>query len=161
MPLIRLLFQFFITISFNLVVLDCPTVCVDVHWAGVDSAWEQEKLEARKMLENAAESHTSGAPQKMSEPSFFARETRAHVLTEIRHNCTSQPSVQSPAPVYSEAAGTQAVRSIGDALTKRLPWCTVVSGRIDLNIGGARIAANPLKDQDEQLDDAKRPRWES
>jgi len=24
---------------------------------GVDSAWEQEKLEARKMLENAAESH--------------------------------------------------------------------------------------------------------
>jgi len=30
-------------------------------WAGVDSAWEQEKPEARKMLENAAESHTSGA----------------------------------------------------------------------------------------------------
>jgi threonine aldolase len=28
-------------------------------WAGVDSAWEQEKLEARKMLENAAESHRS------------------------------------------------------------------------------------------------------
>ncbi|MEB3125853.1 MAG: phage integrase N-terminal SAM-like domain-containing protein [Synechococcales bacterium] len=28
---------------------------------GVDSAWEQEKLEARKMPENAAESHTSGA----------------------------------------------------------------------------------------------------
>jgi hypothetical protein len=27
----------------------------------VDSAWEQEKLEARKMPENAAESHTSGA----------------------------------------------------------------------------------------------------
>jgi hypothetical protein len=30
-------------------------------WAGVDNAWEQEKLEAREMLENAAESHTSGA----------------------------------------------------------------------------------------------------
>jgi hypothetical protein len=30
-------------------------------WAGVDKAWEQEKLEARKMLENRAESHTSGA----------------------------------------------------------------------------------------------------
>jgi len=30
-------------------------------WAGVDNAREQEKLEARKMLENAAESHTSGA----------------------------------------------------------------------------------------------------
>jgi len=38
-----------------------PTVCVTCVWAGVDSAWEQEKLEARKMLENAAESHTSGA----------------------------------------------------------------------------------------------------
>jgi len=30
-------------------------------WAGWDSVWEQEKLEARKILENAAESHTSGA----------------------------------------------------------------------------------------------------
>ena len=30
-------------------------------WAGVDSVREQEKLEARKILENAAESHTSGA----------------------------------------------------------------------------------------------------
>jgi hypothetical protein len=30
-------------------------------WAGVDSVWEQEKPEARKMPENAAESHTSGA----------------------------------------------------------------------------------------------------
>ena len=39
----------------------CRTVCVTCVWAGVDSVWEQEKLEARKMLENAAESHTSGA----------------------------------------------------------------------------------------------------
>jgi len=30
-------------------------------WAGVDNAWEQEKLEARKMLVKCAESHTSGA----------------------------------------------------------------------------------------------------
>jgi hypothetical protein len=28
---------------------------------GVDSAWEQKKLEARKMLVNRADSHTSGA----------------------------------------------------------------------------------------------------
>jgi len=41
--------------------MGCPTVCVTCVWAGVDSVWEQEKLEARKMLENAAESHTSGA----------------------------------------------------------------------------------------------------
>ena len=27
----------------------------------MDNAWEQEKLEARKILENAAKSHTSGA----------------------------------------------------------------------------------------------------
>ena len=38
-----------------------PTVCVTGAGAGVDSAWEQEKLEVRKMPENAAESHTSGA----------------------------------------------------------------------------------------------------
>jgi hypothetical protein len=38
-----------------------PSVCVTCVWAGVDNAWEQEKLEARKMPENAAESHTSGA----------------------------------------------------------------------------------------------------
>jgi hypothetical protein len=40
---------------------NCPTVCVTCVWAGVDSVWEQEKLEARKMPEHAAESHTSGA----------------------------------------------------------------------------------------------------
>jgi hypothetical protein len=38
-----------------------PTVCVTCWWAGVDSAWEQKKLEARKMPVNRAESHTSGA----------------------------------------------------------------------------------------------------
>jgi hypothetical protein len=38
-------------------------------WAGVDNAWEQKKLEARKMLENAAESHTSGA--RFVSPLFF------------------------------------------------------------------------------------------
>jgi len=43
-------------------------------WAGVDNVWEQEKLEARKMLENAAESHTSGAP-KMNRASFYPGET--------------------------------------------------------------------------------------
>jgi hypothetical protein len=37
------------------------TVCVTGAGAGVDSAWEQEKLEARKMLENGDESHLSSA----------------------------------------------------------------------------------------------------
>ena len=38
-----------------------PTVCVTGAGVGVDSAWKQEKLEARKMLENAAESPASSA----------------------------------------------------------------------------------------------------
>src|SRR3972149_1761032 len=38
-----------------------PTDGVTRKWAGVDSVWEQEKLEARKMLINRADSHTSGA----------------------------------------------------------------------------------------------------
>jgi hypothetical protein len=33
-------------------------------------------------------------------------------------------------------ASTQAVQSNGERV-KRLPWCTVVSGQIDLNTGGA------------------------
>jgi len=45
----------------NSLLFQRPTVCVTRVWAGVDNVWEQEKLEARKMLENAAESHTSGA----------------------------------------------------------------------------------------------------
>jgi len=38
-----------------------PTDCVTGAGAGVDSAWEQRKLEARKLLENAAESPASSA----------------------------------------------------------------------------------------------------
>jgi len=76
--------------------MNCPTVCVTGAGAGVDSAWEQEKLEARKMLENAVESPASSAPTKMGEPSFYTRETR--VLTKV----------------YSEAASTQAEQSSGE-----------------------------------------------
>ena len=50
------------------------TVCVTCVWAGVDNVREQEKLEARKMLENAAESPASGAPVKMGESHHFIRE---------------------------------------------------------------------------------------
>jgi hypothetical protein len=38
-----------------------PTVGVTGAGVGVDSAWEQRKLEARKMLEKAAESPASSA----------------------------------------------------------------------------------------------------
>jgi len=37
------------------------TVCVTGAGAGVDSVWEQKKLEARKMLEKRAESPASSA----------------------------------------------------------------------------------------------------
>ena len=39
----------------------CSTVSVSGVWVGVENIREQEKLEARKMLENTAESHTSTA----------------------------------------------------------------------------------------------------
>jgi hypothetical protein len=54
---------FFMTLSpFDLIVQRSRrTVCVSRVWAGVDSVWEQKKLEARKMLVNRAESHLSGA----------------------------------------------------------------------------------------------------
>jgi hypothetical protein len=37
------------------------TACVNGRWVGVDNIWEREKPEARKLLENAAESHLSSA----------------------------------------------------------------------------------------------------
>jgi hypothetical protein len=46
---------------------------------GVDNAWEQEKLEARKMLENAAESPASSARfVGRSAASIHARYHRSH-----------------------------------------------------------------------------------
>jgi hypothetical protein len=46
------------------------------RWAGVDTAWEQEKLEARKLLDakRATESHLSSAPWKDGGLSFFTKE---------------------------------------------------------------------------------------
>ena len=42
-------------------IFDCLTVCVTGAGAGMDNAWEQKKLEARKMPEKAAESPASSA----------------------------------------------------------------------------------------------------
>jgi len=39
----------------------CPTACVTCVWAGVDSVWEQKKLEARKKPVKRGDSHLSGA----------------------------------------------------------------------------------------------------
>jgi len=46
--------------------------------AVVDNAWEQEKLEARKMLENSGESRLSSAPNQDRGRSFSTKET-AHL----------------------------------------------------------------------------------
>ena len=67
---------------------NCLTVCVTCMWAGVDSLWEQEKLEARKMirrvklLEIAAESPVSG--------SIIKRDTadRCQVGRQVRPSCS-------------------------------------------------------------------------
>ena len=53
-------------------------------WAGVDSAWEHEKLEARKMPENAAESHMSGAPWNDGGRSFSTKERPTVTQGEIK-----------------------------------------------------------------------------
>ena len=55
---------------------------------------------------------------------------------------------RQPAKVYSEVAGMQAEKSNGEARDSRFPWCTVVSGRIDLRIGGERVVIHPSKDRD-------------
>ena len=48
--------------------------------------------------------------------------------------------------VYSELASTQAEQSNGDApKTGAVPWCTVVSGQIDLNTGGAKVECNETR----------------
>jgi hypothetical protein len=56
------------------------TVCVICVWAGVDSVWEQEKPEARKMPENAAESQTSGT--RFVSP-LLAWKNRANLILTI------------------------------------------------------------------------------
>ena len=53
------------------------TACVTGAGAGVDSVWEQRKLEARKMLENAAESPASSAPWNDGGRSFSTKERLA------------------------------------------------------------------------------------
>ena len=71
------------------------------------------------MLENAADSHLSGAPTKMGIIILYERNKGA------------------VGKVYSEAASTQAEQSSGERLV-RLPWCTMVFGQIDLDTGGER-----------------------
>jgi hypothetical protein len=41
--------------------LGCLTAGVTRKWAGVDSAWEREKLEATQKAKKRADSHLSGA----------------------------------------------------------------------------------------------------
>jgi len=61
-------------------------VCLDRldNQAGVDSAWEQEKLEARKMLENAARAKRSPTRQVRQERAgaHFSRQNAINLRSE-------------------------------------------------------------------------------
>jgi len=79
--------------------------------AGVDSVWEQRKLEARKMLAvGAAESQPSGAPKKIAHDHFIRENekegtkrrcicpswTKPYLEKEARWNWQKQPRYQNP-----------------------------------------------------------------
>jgi hypothetical protein len=91
----------------------------------VDSVWEQEKLEARKILENAAESHTSGAPEKSG--AHFSRQKPSS-----RCVSTGSTTRESILPDDRSTSRTQQWRYAEEAA----PRCTVVTGLIDLCTGG-------------------------
>jgi hypothetical protein len=62
-----------------------PTVCVTGAGAGVDSVWEQKKLEARKMPENGAESPASSARfvgRQMLDKEIWLKTLRLYFLSE-------------------------------------------------------------------------------
>ena len=86
------------------------TDCVTCVWAGVDNAWEQRKLEARKMLLKSRRLPPVGCTEK-ERGSFFTPET-----------------VQRMGKVYSQATDLQAVQSSG-GMPKRhprgAPWLPV------------------------------------
>ena len=83
---------------------------------------------------------TRSVPQTPQRP-VHPRRSRAIILYE--RNCLAIGKV------YSEAASTQAVYRNGERLM-RLPQCTVVSGQIDLNTGGARAKFCIQSDPDEK-----------
>ena len=60
---------------------------------GVDSVWEQKKLEARKMLENAAESHTSGAR-------FVSHRYLEETYTELCASAIADEMISSFTPFF-------------------------------------------------------------
>ena len=67
----------------------------------MDSVREQEKLEARKMLENAAESHTSGA-RCVGRLMRYDNTFRTKVVTKIkRPSYAKRPSIMYVAAILS------------------------------------------------------------
>ena len=94
-----------------------PTVSVTGGGAGVNSAWEQRKLEARKMLENGVESPASSAPWNDGGRSFSTRET-------VQQKYTLNEQVHKP---------YKAVETHNFVV---VPRCTLVAGPIDLTTGG-------------------------
>jgi hypothetical protein len=67
----------------------CLTAGVTRWWAGVDNAWEQYKLEARKILLNRAEPHQSAA-RCVGQP--FRRLNHAYLLHLLEYDDSKYPS---------------------------------------------------------------------
>src|SRR3972149_1313216 len=83
------------------------------------------------MLENRAESHTSGAPQKIARDHFIREKRPSNYKSILRSG--------------KHASCIKQWRAL-DAT----PWCTIVSGQIDLNTGGARAKFCTQSDPDEK-----------
>ncbi len=99
--------------------------------------WAWILFESRK---NPKPENYRKKPQNPQRP-VHPRRSRAIILYERNSPVSTK--------VYSEAASTQAVQSNGERLM-RLPKCTVVSGQIDLNTGGARAKFCSQSDPDEK-----------
>ena len=88
-------------------------------WAGVDSAWEQGKLEVRKMLAaGAAESHTSGAPMMMAGHHFVQEDVGLRPENSIITGSRRHFIPKKPGQVYNAGNmnGKEPVQSNGDDL---------------------------------------------
>ena len=98
-------------------------------WVGVDSAWEQEKLEARKMLENAAESHTSGAPPH-----------------DESHHVSPKKQGRNGSILQSGRRKSRTKQWRPVLIT--VPRCTLVSDQNDVSTGGAKQPTTKRTDPD-------------
>jgi len=95
------------------------------RFALVVCGWDEILSEDEKKLDTRKIQKTAPSPTNPLHP----RRWRSHHFIREKQGRVEK--------VYSELASTQAVQSNGERV-KRLPYCTMVSGQFDLNIGGAK-----------------------